>query len=60
MTVKELIKRLEKIKNKNLPVRVIAIEDESNYWLDPDGVEVSNTGESGYEISGEVRLIGSE
>jgi len=60
MTVKELIERLQKIKNKNLPIRVISIEDDSNYWLDADGVEISNTGESGYEISGEVRLIGSE
>ena len=35
--------------------------DDPNYWLRPVGsIEVSNTGEDGYQNSGEVRLIGNE
>ena len=63
MKVKELIKQLQKIKDKNLPIRVIEGEDndDPNYWLRPIGsIEVSNTGDDGYQICGEVRLIGSE
>ena len=62
MTVKELIKQLQKIKDKTLPIRVIEKEDndDPNYWLDNKTVEVSNTGEDGYNCCGEVRLIGNE
>ena len=63
MKVKELIKQLQKIEDKNLPIRVIEEEDndDPNYWLRPIGsIEVSNTGDDGYQICGEVRLIGSE
>jgi len=59
MEVKELIKRLDKIKDKDLDVRVVIPEfDDENYWLSE--VEVSNKGDSGYELHGEVRLIGNE
>jgi len=51
----------------DLPIRVIEGTDynedgdaKPNYWLDSQSIEVNNTGQSGYEISGEVRLIGSE
>ena len=51
----------------DLPIRVIEGSDyeengidATNYWLDSQSIEVNNTGQSGYEISGEVRLIGSE
>ena len=63
MTVKDLIKQLQKIENKNLPIRVIEEmdNDNPNYWLRvSDSIEVSNTGDDGYQICGEVRLIGSE
>ena len=63
MNVEELIKRLQSVKDKTLPVRVIEEEDndDPNYWLRPtSSVEVSNTGENGYEVCGEVRLIGKE
>ena len=63
MNVKELIKKLQKIEDKTLPIRVIEEEDndDPNYWLRPSGsIEVSNTGEDGYQNCGEVRLIGNE
>ena len=42
MTVKELIKQLQKIKDKTLPIRVIEKKDndDPNYWLDVNSVEV--------------------
>ena len=63
MNVKELIKKLQKVQDKTLPIRVIEEEDNDNpnYWLrTSDSIEVSNTGDSGYKICGEVRIIGSE
>ena len=63
MNVKELIKLLQAIEDKTLPIRVIEEEDndDPNYWLRPiDSIEVSNTGEDGYQNCGEVRLIGNE
>jgi len=63
MNVKELIKQLQKIEDKNLPIRVIEEKDndDPNYWLRPIGsIEVSNTGDDGYQRCGEIRLIGSE
>tara|TARA_R110001606_G_scaffold356293_1_gene507534 strand:- start:2 stop:208 length:207 start_codon:yes stop_codon:yes gene_type:complete len=68
MIVKELIEYLNKIENKELPIRVIEEEDYSengyskpNFWLTFEkDIEVSDTGQSGYEQSGEVRLIGKE
>jgi len=63
MNVEELIKKLQSVKDKTLPIRVIEKEDndDPNYWLRPTGsVEVSDTGEGGYEVCGEVRLIGYE
>jgi len=60
MNVRQLIAELEKIEDKDLEIRVIEEKDngDPNFWL--DRVEVSNEGDSGYEIGGEVRLIGEE
>ena len=51
----------------DLPIRVIEGTDynedgdaKPNYWLDNHSIEVNNTGQSGYEMSGEVRLIGHQ
>ena len=56
MNVKELIQKLEKCP-QDLPV-LIAIDDLNggidNYFT--YSLEVSETGESGYEIGGEVRI----
>jgi hypothetical protein len=73
MTVNDLIKLLQNnIKEnpliKNLPIRVIEGNDynedgeaKPNYWLHfKEDVEISLTGDSGYEQSGEIRLIGGE
>jgi len=61
-TIKNLVKYLLTIEDQNLPVRVCVNTEEhntdANYWLDK--IEVNNTGSGGYEVSGEVRLIGSE
>ncbi len=64
MKVKELIYKLSKLP-KDLPVRIdcryTSAEDEEgfeyNEWI--VDVECSETGESGYETSGEVRLVTS-
>ena len=64
MNVSELIKVLNNIEDKTLPVRVLednpnnADYNLENYWLDK--IDVANTGESGYELSGEVVLRGGE
>tara|TARA_X000001388_G_scaffold18724_1_gene12115 strand:- start:10542 stop:10763 length:222 start_codon:yes stop_codon:yes gene_type:complete len=73
MLVRDLLEQLQSLvdndsKILDLPIRVIegndyeknGIDAKPNYWLDNDSIEVNNTGQSGYEISGEVRLIGSE
>ena len=58
MSVAELIKQLEKLP-QDLPLRVVdESNDEENFWV--YGIDFSNTGEQGYEISGEVRLLVSE
>ena len=68
-SVKNLIELLqEAIKQEpkiaDLPIRVIqdnGSDDVANYWLTfLTDVEVSLTGSSGYEQSGEVRLIGRQ
>ena len=64
MNVSELIKVLNNIEDKTLPVRVLednpnnADYNLENYWLDK--IDVANTGQSGYELSGEVVLRGGE
>jgi len=64
MTVQELIDALNIIEDKTLFVRVLEDNPDNpdyngtNYWLDEIGV--SDTGQSGYELHGEVRLIGVE
>ena len=56
MIVKDLIKALQAVEDKNLEVLLITQpNDEDNPWL--NAIEVSNTGDSGYEVGGEVRLI---
>ena len=55
MNVKELIRELKKLP-QNLPVRTDnRYPNGENEWI--ENVEYSNTGQSGYEIEGEVRLL---
>ena len=55
MNVKELIQELKKLP-QDLPVRIESqYPDGENQWL--ESVECSETGQSGYEIEGEVRLL---
>ena len=64
MKVEELINELNKIEDKTLSVRVLENNTDNpnynmeNYWI--DRVEVANKGQSGYELNGEVILIGVE
>ena len=71
MDVEQLIEILQSLveqhpEAKNLPIRVIEETDydeegtpKENYWMSFDSdFEVSFTGQSGHEQSGEVRLIG--
>ena len=64
MTVKELLELLEKVDDKDLPIRVLENNPNNpefnmtNYWL--YGIEVVDTGTSGYENCGEVILTGGE
>ena len=62
MKVKDLIKELNQIKDKNLLIVVGDVEDSSggfpNYWV--VDIEEHETGSSGYEIEGEVRLVTSQ
>ena len=68
MNVQQLIEILESIEDKTLPIRVIEDKDyyesgdaKPNFWLYSEtDIELSNKGQSGYEMSGEVRLIGAE
>ena len=62
MTVQDLIDNLNTITDKTLNVRVLENNpnnsdyDLENYWI--DRIDVANTGQSGYELHGEVVLIG--
>jgi hypothetical protein len=60
-TTQELIDMLMKVKDKTLPIRLVnkskEDEDEENIWA--YDVEVSDTGQSGYEVGGEVRILGT-
>ncbi len=64
MTVQELIDELNTIENKDLLVRVLENNPNNpdlnmeNYWLLE--LEVHDTGQSGYELNGEVLLIGAQ
>ena len=71
MNVKELIKNLNKIENKELSVALIIdypldkngfvsedFDADANQWLFT--VDEISTGSSGYEYEGEVQLIGGE
>tara|TARA_B100001989_G_scaffold11668_1_gene7417 strand:- start:17327 stop:17521 length:195 start_codon:yes stop_codon:yes gene_type:complete len=64
MTVQELIDKLNTIQDKNLFVRVLENNPNNpnlnmeNYWV--HSIEVINKGRSGYELNGEVILIGEE
>lgn len=61
MNVKELIKQLENLP-QDLPIRVINTEENikafENEWV--YDIDFSETGESGYEECGEVRLLTAE
>ena len=50
LTVATLIKLLNKVEDKTLPIRVHSDNstDKDNQWV--DGVELHNTGKSGYEV----------
>ena len=62
MTVQDLIDNLNTITDKTLNVRVLENNPNNsdynleNYWVDK--IDVANTGQSGYELHGEVILIG--
>ena len=64
MTVQELINKLNAIEDKYLLVRVLENNPNNpdlnmeNYWLHE--IEVYDTGQSGYELNGEVTLIGEQ
>lgn len=62
MKVKELIRKLKEVKNKELDIVINNIENESgdfpNYWV--YSIEEQETGSSGYELHGEVRLLTTE
>ena len=58
MNIQKLINYLQSVEDKTLPIRIIndSEVDGENYWLNK--IELSDTGNSGYEIKGELRLIG--
>tara|TARA_R100001443_G_scaffold100801_1_gene108321 strand:- start:336 stop:527 length:192 start_codon:yes stop_codon:yes gene_type:complete len=58
MNIQKLINYLQSVEDKTLPIRIIndSEVDGENYWLNK--IELSDTGNSGYEIEGELRLIG--
>ena len=62
MKVRELIKKLEQVKDKELCVVVADIEDRFGefqiYWV--KCFEEHDTGSSGYVVEGEVRLISEQ
>ena len=64
MTVQQLINVLNTIKDKSLDIRVLENNPNNpnlnmeNYWL--HSIEVAEKGQSGYELHGEVILIGEE
>ena len=62
MTGKELLKLLSNLTEEQLELDINLVnsnsEDTENIWLQE--LEVSNTGSSGYEVAGEIRLIGNE
>ena len=60
MNVKELIKLLQTIKDQTLPVRVV----DNDFWNIKKQIvgiqSINDTGDSGYEESGEVVLLVDE
>lgn len=63
MNAKQLIEMLNKLTDEQKEMDIVLIneqneDDTANIWL--DRIEVSNFGESGYEVGGEIRLIGNE
>ena len=58
LTVAELIKTLKQVKDKSLLINCIVEDSNGNYannWVTE--VEEHSTGNSGYELEGEVSLI---
>ena len=62
MTVGNLIKHLQNLGNERQDYSVRVIEENGsdivNSWI--YDIEVSDKGSSGYELHGEIRLIGGE
>ena len=60
MKVRELIAELMQIEDQDLPIRIYNTdgENEENDWV--VSIEYNNTGQSGYEVSGEVILVTSK
>ena len=62
MNVNQLIKQLENIEDKSLPIRLetpkFGDDDTTNYWLNT--IEEWSTGSSGYPNCGEVIFTGDE
>ena len=59
MNVKELIEKLKELP-QDLPIRVEPIDEnvEENAWV--FDLQVCETGQSGYEIEGELLLVGEQ
>ena len=62
MTVEELINELQNIEDKTLDVKLEYKDEEANKWVERvlEQVEAHYQGGSGYELHGEVIIVGSE
>jgi hypothetical protein len=63
MNAKQLIEMLNKLTDEQKEMDIVLIneqneDDTTNIWL--DRIELSDSNSSGYEINGEIRLIGNE
>jgi len=64
MNGQDLLKHLQSLTPKQLkePIRLVVPNDmdmdNENIWLNE--VEISVKGESGYEVGGEIRLVGNQ
>jgi len=59
MTILDLIKLLQKVEDKTLPINVlIDNNDLANNWV--YDIKIMNTNDSGYEVEGEVILLTSQ
>jgi hypothetical protein len=62
MNAKQLIELLNNLTEEQKEMDIVLINSDSdeteNIWL--QSFEISNHGDSGYEVGGEIRLIGCE